>query len=1477
MSENRISNSFLQKRNRGIGGEDPFIIGDGEDNTPNYIKDQSYLKGDSRAVIVQEGIEKFGEAVVDDPIAVGKAIATGIKEDFLTFKKDPKKYVYDATANVVQSIKNVGTKSLSDYLPEGTTEERATAEQMTAARQAQLNDYLSASVVIPAASVVKQSSKIIRKALPETGLLNEPTFVNTTANLKSLLQGDREFLMESKNPNLQGVGADVVKTAAIGDNQGPELDPRIDSDDPGINPTKPKSEVAPLVRPLDADVSPITDRGDFYSPILANLDNLPIGKDGMLGSNIIKFLTKKASNINKTELNWSQLLFSGKRITDSENPTQLMEGEIPTLGIDPDRKYTKSEIKFLAKQNLPQITIQKLNPSGPNEGAPYQNTQRVPIFITKETKENLTPLPDNLANDPTNRNLPMEQRRRIALNQIAARDAQTTDTDYLTSIGLNEDIIEAGIRDLPDSIPIATRRSIVILRWAGDRENKKERKIASDFDYEETILRNNNTMGNTYRKSRAHYPDIEGSENIIAHSRGGYYLLDGDVPDEGGSFPAKSIFVLEELQTDAVQSGRNRPSTVASEATTKQTKDFLKEKELFDQTEGPGLGSVENEDILARKLSALIQKNFDEGEAYLSTSDRFNRFADIESETDPFALAKQEEALDKISFDVNESKRILDQHYYQTGRLVDARNKVVQYLSNKYEKFGITINSLVRGTDTFRSDSDGDVFINKVLTNFIGDLVYTKSVAKKENLSGGISNTISNKGGPEAPELNLSPVKLSETVRLSILATIKNSLSEDNTTIVIPPLKDIMKAHSLKQKPAEATYVGAVTKVLKDLQSETKGKINFRIGKIDRLEFESEGNYTIIDFEDFKIAEGTQLRLAEGGVVQPMEQQMQNILQEGGIGDDGMLRDPVSGNEIPPGSLANEVRDDIPAQLSEGEYVVPADVVRFFGVKLFEDLRLEAKKGLQGMEDNGRIGGEKIPNPSSNEITDADVDQIEQMLSEEGVESGGLNQGGLLEKLVKTAQSNSMVNERMRASGIPMQMNAGGAIGQQIPSNSQYNDPKKIDAVISKIASAAQQNPKLLRMLTERGINIPTNLASQNSEQLRKSNLPSQTTEPITNAASGGFIPTENYTEVQDMISNKAKKSSNVDNQMTQNFYHGGSVHDSYSVADVLAAPSLPGSYLTPGAGTLGSSGSDYQSAPIGPQEPEGGCAEGFMWNGIACVPIPVTVQSNNNDDDNNRPPPEPPKPWYEEEAIGDLSDDTWIENKLNPEEQPQGFVAGILSNMPIAKFGRHVQKYTNIAEVRAASRLALAAGKIDDKRLAEIEANLQGYIKSEGLNETWSSISQGNFQEKSVMRSFDLDGDPSNLTEAEYNAYITASGGVVEPVVETVTPKSTDVTDKETIAANLQKANIAQNTETAAERRDRKRENRESAAQVSTGTTASKKAAQSKVKAGTSKKVIRDLSGATVKAGSGVGTNEDGSDFSGPMNKGGLMKKKKK
>ena len=88
-----------------------------------------------------------------------------------------------------------------------------------------------------------------------------------------------------------------------------------------------------------------------------------------------------------------------------------------------------------------------------------------------------------------------------------------------------------------------------------------------------------------------------------------------------------------------------------------------------------------------------------------------------------------------------------------------------------------------------------------------------------------------------------------------------------------------------------------------------------------------------------------------------MDDQTVRAFALGGLAEDV---DPVSGNEVPVGSMPEEVRDDIPAQLSEGEYVVPADVVRFFGVKFFEDIRAEAKQGFAQMESNGRVGGEPV-------------------------------------------------------------------------------------------------------------------------------------------------------------------------------------------------------------------------------------------------------------------------------------------------------------------------------------------------------------------------------------------------------------------------------------------------------------------------------------------------------------------------------------
>ena len=76
----------------------------------------------------------------------------------------------------------------------------------------------------------------------------------------------------------------------------------------------------------------------------------------------------------------------------------------------------------------------------------------------------------------------------------------------------------------------------------------------------------------------------------------------------------------------------------------------------------------------------------------------------------------------------------------------------------------------------------------------------------------------------------------------------------------------------------------------------------------------------------------------------------------GGLKDQGNKVDPVSKNKVPIGSTKKEVRDDIPAQLSEGEFVLPADVVRYHGLEKIMGLRDQAKSGLVKMEAMGQMG-----------------------------------------------------------------------------------------------------------------------------------------------------------------------------------------------------------------------------------------------------------------------------------------------------------------------------------------------------------------------------------------------------------------------------------------------------------------------------------------------------------------------------------------
>jgi hypothetical protein len=211
--------------------------------------------------------------------------------------------------------------------------------------------------------------------------------------------------------------------------------------------------------------------------------------------------------------------------------------------------------------------------------------------------------------------------------------------------------------------------------------------------------------------------------------------------------------------------------------------------------------------------------------------------------------------------------------------------------------------------------------------------------------------------------------------------------------------------------------------------------------------------------------------------------------------------DPISGNEVPPGSLPVEVRDDIDAKLSEGEYVVPADVVRFHGVKFFEDLRTEAKMGMDEMQAGGRIGGEPVgaapmgSNPMGIEgISEEDIAMLEQALAGDAMPEAAMAEGGLMDKVAFAAMNDPLVNERINSKGMSVGFAAGGL------TQSLYSDPTRIDSLIDKVMATAQTNPAFMEALSQRGVTINTTKASMEPKEMQQAN-----TQPVA-LAHGGSV-----------------------------------------------------------------------------------------------------------------------------------------------------------------------------------------------------------------------------------------------------------------------------------------------------------------------------------------------------------------------------------
>ena len=164
-------------------------------------------------------------------------------------------------------------------------------------------------------------------------------------------------------------------------------------------------------------------------------------------------------------------------------------------------------------------------------------------------------------------------------------------------------------------------------------------------------------------------------------------------------------------------------------------------------------------------------------------------------------------------------------------------------------------------------------------------------------------------------------------------------------------------------------------------------------------------------------------KMNKGGTTMSMNKQME-MFDEGGLKEEGGTVDPVSGNDVPPGSTQEEVRDDIPAQLSEGEFVFPADVVRFIGLEKLMMMRQEAKAGLQRMEDMGQMGNSEeatMPDDMPFDINDLDMEDEQ----EYNRDSQEMNKGGVIQ-----AATGTFVNQGTGVTSVPSQF-----AGMNLPSS----------------------------------------------------------------------------------------------------------------------------------------------------------------------------------------------------------------------------------------------------------------------------------------------------------------------------------------------------------------------------------------------------------------------------------------------------------
>jgi len=129
----------------------------------------------------------------------------------------------------------------------------------------------------------------------------------------------------------------------------------------------------------------------------------------------------------------------------------------------------------------------------------------------------------------------------------------------------------------------------------------------------------------------------------------------------------------------------------------------------------------------------------------------------------------------------------------------------------------------------------------------------------------------------------------------------------------------------------------------------------------DRLETQQTGDNIVSNFFsgliDFNSDDSDEVFEADELDAELSSDQDYQNLRRGGEVEANFVDDNKENDKAdpPPGATPEEVADDIPAMLSEGEYVLPANVVRYIGLERITDMHKGVLHEIQQMEDLGII------------------------------------------------------------------------------------------------------------------------------------------------------------------------------------------------------------------------------------------------------------------------------------------------------------------------------------------------------------------------------------------------------------------------------------------------------------------------------------------------------------------------------------------